>query len=1462
MKKEWKSEIKVLGYLALLMLLLFCSLPLSGVLADDDINQNEADMQEAVIEQGEEETDREKTKLSLHVSIEKEGQFSYREDYDRSVMLSLWAEGLESGKDADILYTITSSNEAVIALMNPQEVYSLQGEQPFFRITGVGYARLTIEPLGHAFYTMEVLEIPIAVKNSSLYDEDICILYIDKDGTQTIFQDDVTKWLAFVEERENWLNGSVQIQLSQAGRQYYAGIGYTVNQEINQMPESQQLFLSDEMPMQQYDFWCSNVQRNAFTKEENRGTHTFIAGIDKTAPESTGFTYNQNFYEPASSDTTRYYGENLTITGCFQDMLSGVKSIEYTTQADMGENAQWTPVQSIIREGNKADFELVLEHGHFTGIAIRAEDAAGNLSEPLELKNQIGEYLTIIVDKTQPELSIMSKTLKGELYQGTWTNQPITIFVQESPKDVSLSGIQSIQYQYVSIGGKYQSDKWEELPTDGLLEIGYDRGVKTDQNGIYYFRAITHTGMVTAVEAQKENAVRIRLQQTMAAKEDIIETAPKLEQNQAWYNKKSGVPFLTFSFPEYDNGVRSLEYDAPITVHTSLSVKHTEEEEMLIRNKMAVIGITDDKVYQSLCAGEPIRIEDNLQNLAIDFSYEQETGYAEDGIYQLEYWITDAAGNESEHDIYIYQIDTHEPEALEVLVDGKPIAEDTSQTIVYERFYSSAVSCSASADFGSSGKGSIKLYAAEEIGDWENDTNEIRNDAFTLKPCTRGCIYMVAEDAAGNQSVLRTRGIVVDNQPPIGENGGKFISVITKANEHLFFHENVELKFSARDLPQEKGFSGIQSFSYTVGNTIGTNKKELFSFTKELPDKEELLQAQSFALTEVLDASVYEGNDIYVDVTVTDRCGNMASGHEELKIDITEPKVEITFDQNEPQNGFFYHTARTATIHVEELNFDSQGVMLEITKDKEPYILPISPWETEGNNHWATVTFAEDGDYTMKAVCTDLADNDSAQVCVEPFTIDLTKPVIEIAYDNSKAVREEYFQTGRTAYITVTEHNFREEDFVITAKPAVQISSWHHEGDKHDVQISFREDAHYRFWCDYADLAGNMADTTKEQDFYIDSIAPQIVIQGVEDGSANSGEIRPIITVYDTNLNRDGVHIHVETGLGENVPLTIEMQGGEQGYSYIMTDMSEKEDNIYFLTVIASDMAGNQSEVSYRFSLNRNGSAYDLSGLSQITRRIYNRFDQLSDISIIEMNVDKIENYAIYITRNGVMLSARESRERSSGVMNQDEICYYVEQTGNEQIGYTNRYVFYHENFSKEGIYHITCYSKDEAGNEMNNTLEAKQAEIFFIIDNTPPKVIIEGIETGGIYNEEVQTVNIMVQDNFRLEKAYFTLVNEAGEELESWDYMELAKEAGDIVTIQIPALDAKQSLLYRVSDAAGNELIVLPKEEGAASGFLITTNKWLQFISSPVKLFCVIGIVILGVGAGMWYLIRQKHLF
>ena len=61
-------------------------------------------------------------------------------------------------------------------------------------------------------------------------------------------------------------------------------------------------------------------------------------------------------------------------------------------------------------------------------------------------------------------------------------------------------------------------------------------------------------------------------------------------------------------------------------------------------------------------------------------------GKCERRIYELEYWISDEAGNESEHDIYIYKIDTHEPENLQVFIDGISMQENVSKDIYYNHF--------------------------------------------------------------------------------------------------------------------------------------------------------------------------------------------------------------------------------------------------------------------------------------------------------------------------------------------------------------------------------------------------------------------------------------------------------------------------------------------------------------------------------------------------------------------------------------------------------------------------------------------------------------------------------------------------------------------------------------------------------------------------------------------------------
>ena len=137
----------------------------------------------------------------------------------------------------------------------------------------------------------------------------------------------------------------------------------------------------------------------------------------------------------------------------------------------------------------------------------------------------------------------------------------------------------------------------------------------------------------------------------------------------------------------------------------------------------------------------------------------------------------------------------------------------------------------------------------------------------------------------------------------------------------------------------------------------------------------------------------------------------------------------------------------------------------------------------------------------------------------------------------------------------------------------------------------------------------------------------------------------------------------------------------------------------------------------------------------------------------------------------------------------------------------------------EDSIYYLTASGTDLAGNEVNNTLNDKDAEIY--------------------------------------------LINELGEKVQTWDYLALAGEEGKEITIEIPSSDMRQSLLFYAVDEAGNEVQSLKDNEQTPKSFLITTNPWLRYKNSAVAkgiTVAVVGVVAL-VGAGFYYRRRKKDL-
>ncbi|MCD8039231.1 MAG: Ig-like domain-containing protein [Lachnospiraceae bacterium] len=1404
-------------------------------------------------------------KAQLLVSAENDGVYDYRTCYgaeqptlSTTLIDTTGVPGEEaalSQEAGQIRYYVSSSDEAVAAV-DGAEVYTAENMEIPVSIHGVGTTTLTVKADGSSVYTVNARTIELKVKDSPLFDEDfaISISGMKNEGDREFCADSektgFEKWEEYLEAHDNWLNASVSIILTEKGKDYYDRLCLSENGQAAKKSET--LTLADTGKMAEYVLWAENSATNADTsKAAENGTRSFTLGIDTDAPEISSWTPSTDYYAPASTEDKQYFPKSFVLEGRFTDAASGVAAVEYTTDINAADGAEWTP---LTDEGG---FSLTLENGVYNAIALRAEDTAGNVSAPVCLKNENGDFIQIIVDDTSPDIMV-SAVSDGSEYSAEneqWTNAAIEFCIAENTENSDsaeshaaleiaacdiYAGLYGVEYSYQSIadvlcGEPIDEESWQELSLDGegaaSLFVGENPENPVNRNGCYYFRGISRAGIKSEAPVQK----RILLWQNPSAPAPLIQTGASEEDcHNGWYNMETGTPIIDFAYPEYDAGAVSGEYAAPITIHCNLKAMDEKENTTIL---------ADDKTATIRAYTQDGKIMSESDDLS-----QMQTTFDADGIYTLEYRITDAAGNESETQIYTYNIDCSAPTNLQIKVGGEERPLENESTLVYDRFYQSSVSGEASAEYGISGKESLKLLKAKAIGEWEDTEPGLDAEQFTIEPNTRCLLYIRAVDGAGNMAEGWTRGLVADSEAPAGQGGGEMIIEPEGANEHGFFNKDIKVSVSIQDLPAAGDCAALELVSACVG-TDGADtisEKELFFCAEETVSEALIAETECFTCVETIDASANEGNEAYITVNAVDRCGNMSTYTQELKIDVTKPEIEISFDREDAANGRYYAADRRAKINIRELNFDSSLVEITAERNGEEFTPSISEWHSEKKENYAYVDFNTDGDYTLTVNCTDLAGNEAKEVSTELFTIDKTAPRVtaELEARESDNARKGYYSGAQTAVITVTEHNFRADDFRIDVQPSARAGSWEHKNDTHVIKLELLEEGDYAVSCSYQDLAGNDLDDGDKAKlpltFVVDRTAPAIEISGVQDNSANAGEVVPVISVRDANAEQDAVKITLTTGRGESCDIAEDIGTAptEGGFAYTLNGLDVRADDIYYLTVDAVDMAGNQAELTYRFSLNRRGSAYELTDMAGIMEQYYNSYDSFEDITIMEMNVDRLEDFALYLSYNTDVIYGRRGGRPSALTQGQqpESVLYDVEVSGNEDTGYIYTYTLYRENFAAEGTYRIGVYSRDKAGNEVNNLLRLNGEEIQFIIDNTPPRVVIDGVESNRIYDVESRRVSVVADDNFKLAEAELLLVNKDNETLESWDYFDLANSAGDTAVITIGEYNEEISLLDRAADAAGNRAEALQGESQAKEEFLVTTDKLVQLVNKPMQ--------------------------
>ena len=954
-----------------------------------------------------------------------------------------------------------------------------------------------------------------------------------------------------------------------------------------------------------------------------------------------------------------------------------------------------------------------------------------------------------------------------------------------------------------------------------------------------------------------------------------------------------------------------------------------------IRLTLSNDGLANEKYFREARRGK-IEIEDahlDLSSLQIDFSVKDKAGnpvstarnhaeylkslnnwtqegnkytclveFTEDGIYHLGLKVKDLAGNENApievgetKAAFDFVVDRKAPTGALKIGDWDRSKDGTLWTklldrISFGRFSNKKQVIRLQAEDNLSGVGLVEVLRTREkmsLADlqassaFKNVTSEVKDGYWSkeISPNETFITYVHLKDMAGNQYYLSSDGVILDQQNP-----EIHISLPKEEEKNGLYKKDVGVGISVTEPSPGNSYAGLKDVTYTVyRDGIETQAGSLYHFSKEEPQLNDLKKSYEDAHALTILAKDNNSNDVVLKIKAVDNAGNQTLKEEHLSIDITKPRVTLSFDNNRVENEFYFKENRTATITVEERNFSEDafkilitdpaegkgGKLLEVERDSFQKVSgsgDSSRWESR-------IYFNKDGDYQLSITGEDLAGNameelsyaEGTQAALD-FTVDKTAPVLSVSYDNNTANHEFYYKEGRRAEISIEEKNFRSDlvDYSVLKDGGREghgsalssfsggegrgVSELHHQ-----ASISYEEDGDYQFNIRVKDLAGNEALAYPEDHFVIDRTAPSLTISDILNESANKGEVSPKISYGDRYLDQDALslklvgEVHGEHELSSQQggsisiartdALNLPMQKSMEKTESPKQKQEEKEGIVY-----QSSAGGEEGNLSfqnfpeepdtddvYRLS----AKIVDMAG-NETTEELWfsvNRFGStylLSDRAKALQGTYQKEGEEILISEinaDEVLSSALTLYRNEEKHALSEGAEYQTTRSGGNGKWYRGDYLIKKDNFDKEGLYHLQISSQDKAGNLASTEQTERGAELRFGIDRTPPRILLSNVDNQGVYRGDSLDLDLSVQDNLWLEQVDATV--DGTEEL-SWKDKSLQEAvAKDSFPLQISGEKGKRhKLLVVARDAAGNE------SRKEVSDFVITNNPLLRLIS------------------------------
>lgn len=626
-------------------------------------------------------------------------------------------------------------------------------------------------------------------------------------------------------------------------------------------------------------------------------------------------------------------------------------------------------------------------------------------------------------------------------------------------------------------------------------------------------------------------------------------------------------------------------------------------------------------------------------------------------------------------------------------------------------------------------------------------------------------------------------------------------------------------------------------------------------------------------------------NDMVLRVDLTDRSGNQSYDYYMFGIDTTVPTINVSYDNNngdsigaKEANHAYYNADRVATITVTERNFDPARVNVHATSNGGAMPVGLS-WSDsqaggngDGSTHVAQIVYSDDADYTFTMDCMDRANwtnsgiDYGGSLTPENFTVDKTLPIVTVTYDNNDAANGKYFKANRTATITVQEHNFDVNRMTtqITAMLdgqgiGVPGVSWSGGGDTHYGTVAFTTDGDYTLNVTEArDAAGNTFagpnySATAAQDFTVDTKIEKPVIRGVENEHAYKDDFAIGFDILDINFDTDTIQLLRTRYDKKDEDVTADflthISRTDKGDMADGNTIEKKQDydGIYTLNLTVTDKATNTENATVTFSVNRFGSVYVYdSYLSSILDGYVKKVDQ--GLVITEYNPDRLLQNSLQLQATRDSAPMKDLRYTVSPAISNTA-------TVGDSGWYQYRYSITADNFAKDGIYAVTVASKDEAGNQPENT-NYPDKDILFRVDSVAPELV----SVTGLEKDTINAINAKVEykafDAIALDEVSVYVNNDRVDYINTFE--DLTTYSGEFSIGE----GVRQNIRLVLKDKAGN--VMNTADAGFKVSFpfermvTVSTNPFVRWFSNIYRTVGTTAVGVIAIGVCTYLLLRK----